>query len=100
MSVDAGADPIGFAGFTSSSGALLFAAGDDLGSGPSRLLSGVGVGDGAGLTRRGRDCAFAVRLVTRAVAPTIRPKDIKYKIELRNFIGVILSDLHQVFQTL
>src|ERR1043165_1608266 len=65
VSVDAGAFPTGLEGFTSSKGALLFATGEGLGSGPS---SESGVGDGAGFTRRGRDdCACAGKALAVAM---------------------------------
>jgi len=98
VSVEAGAVPTGFAGFTSSRGALLFVAGDDFGSGP-RSVSGVGVGEGAGLTRRGLVWASAVGVATQPAAAQMAAKRIKVRTEFRYFIGVILSDLHQFFQT-
>lgn len=73
MSVDAGALPTGFEGFTSRSGALLFAVGGDFGGGPSSDSGvGEGAGAGAGFTRRGLVCALAVNTPAKTAIVTIK----------------------------
>jgi hypothetical protein len=86
--VDTGA-PTGFVGLTSSKGVFVLLVGEGFGSGPSKLS---GVGDGAGFTRRGRDCAFAVRTEANTMSDTNR---VRMGIL---FISVILSDNHRVLQ--
>ena len=103
VSVEPGAFPTGLEGFTSSKGALLLATGEGFGSGPSRES---GVGDGAGLTRRGRDdCAWAGKTLTATItnASMLRANnDDRIGVTFRLIITgdsfrVILSDLYQRF---
>ena len=73
MPIPGRSGPTGFEGFTSRSGALLFAVGGAFGAGP-RSDSGVGEGDGvgAGFTRRGRDWALAIKAAPKTVIATIK----------------------------
>ena len=96
MEDDAGASPIGLAGFTSSSGAFLSVAGDDFGGGPRRV-SGVGVG--AGATRRGRDDCACNEIAAAKIAAAAVMTMAKFPgLGIRFLIARILSDLHQILQ--
>jgi len=96
VDVEAGAAPIGLAGFTSSSGAFLSVAGDDFGPGP-RSVSGVGVG--AGATRRGRDdCACKEMAAAKIVMTAKMVREEFPSLGIRLLIARILSDLHQNLQ--
>ena len=99
MSVDTGALPTGRVGLTSSSGALLLATGEGLGSGPN---SESGVGEGAGFTRRGReDCACAGKMAAVANNTATMPRAKKNGIVGVTFRLIITSDsfrFAQVFQ--
>jgi hypothetical protein len=93
----AGASPTGFAGFTSSSGALRLTVGADFGGGPSSV-SGVGVGVGA--TRRGRDDCALRDIAPMNVSATARRLKTNFSgLGIRFFIGWILSDFQQNLQT-
>jgi hypothetical protein len=99
VAVETDASPIGFAGFTSSSGAFLLTLGGDFGAGPSNDVSGVGVGVGA--TRRGRDdCARAEVMLTNTRPTTKRANADIPSLGIRFFIGRILSDFQQNLQTI
>ena len=96
----AGASPTGLAGFTSSKGAVVSAFGADFGGGP-KSVSGVGVGDGAGFTRRGReDCALRdiAAMNKRAIAKSASRNF--SGLGIRFFIERILSDFQQNLQTM
>ena len=85
VAVEGGASPTGFAGLTSSSGAFRSTVGADFGAGPSKELSGVGVGEG--FTRLGReDWALEYIVAINRSAIANRPKAKLSSLGIRFFI--------------
>jgi hypothetical protein len=96
---EAGASPIGFAGLTSSSGAFLLTLGADFGAGPSKDVSGVGVG--VGVMRRGRDDCARTDIKLTNIRPTAKRANTDIpSLGIRFFIRRILSDFQQNLQTM